>query len=187
MQKPRKVSLPQDLIVPILHDGAIAGPVAEGRLVPVLILDTTKRSDIPELIRVHAHLQPGDATSEWAVSQDDSDQVILHLLFTRPMDVEMLLVFSIERQAILVETMLNASAVYLQAGSPEDSLTTFTEAPRVIVELPDMGFRTHWDERLLERMTTVMSQRLGTSRRKARPVAREAIADIRRLADLRIR
>ncbi len=61
MTKPRKAQVAQSLIVPIVGDAAMAGPVADGRLIPVLIVDTSKRPEVAELIRVHAHLPPGDA------------------------------------------------------------------------------------------------------------------------------
>jgi hypothetical protein len=52
--------------VRIVADGAIAaGPIGDGRLIPLLILDTTERSDLEEFIRVHQFLSPGDVNFQW--------------------------------------------------------------------------------------------------------------------------
>ena len=185
MNDARKASIPRELIVPIAGDAGLAGPVADGRLVPILILDTTARPEVAEMIRVHEHLPPGDVTSQWASALEDDDRVALLLEFQRPVAVDVTLVFSIERQAVLVESMFNARALYLQAGAPGDRLSDNLGAPRVLIEVPDTGFEPYWDELLRKRMTKVMANRLGISRRKARPAADELIAEIKSLSRLR--
>jgi len=184
--KPRKVTVPGSLAVPIVGDAAIiAKKLADGRLLPVLILDTRSRPEVAELIRVHEYLPPGDVRSQWAVSRDSDDLVMLHLSFTHPVEVEVLLVFSIERQAILVEALLRGGGVWLQAGLPGDRLATTPDAHRLLVEVPEMNFRQPWEEALNERMTRVMARRLGVSKKKARPAAALAISQMQELASRR--
>lgn len=178
----RDVKFLRSLVVPIVGDAAIAGPIADGRLLPLLILDTGVRPEVAEVIRVHEHLPGGDAQSQWGFSQENDDDVMLHLRFVQPMDVELILLFDVRRQAILVDAMLTGGGVYLQAGVAGDRLITTMDAQRVLVELPDVGFRPHWEKFLLERTTTVVSQRLGVSRRKARPAAEALIAEMRKVA-----
>jgi hypothetical protein len=64
---------------------------------------------------------------------------------------------------------------------------TTMDAQRVLVELPDTGFRPQWERLLLNRMTAVMSRRLGVTRRKARPAAEVVIAEMGKLAGLRMK
>jgi hypothetical protein len=59
--------IPVDRHLPIVADAALAGPVADGVLVPVLIVDTSNRSDVAELIRVHKFLPSGDVMTNWAL------------------------------------------------------------------------------------------------------------------------
>lgn len=186
MAKPRKTTVDRALLVPIVGDGAIAGPIADGRLLPVLILDTSDKPQVRELIRVHGLLPAGDARSQWASSRDDDDVVILQLWFERPIAADLILRFSIEHQAILVESMLTGGGVYLQSGRSGDRLMNTMDEPRILVELPDTGFRPFWDSLLLDRMTVVMARRLGVPRRKGRPAAAAVIDEMRKLARLRI-
>lgn len=186
MAKPRKTTADRSLVVPIVGDAAIAGPVADGRLLPVLILDTSARPEVAELIRVHRHLPSGDARSQWGSSRNDDDVVLLQLWFEQPVAADVILPFSIERQAILVESMLSGGGVYLQAGRPGDRLMERMGEPRILVDLPDTGFRPSWDDLLLARMTVVMSRRLGVPRRKGRAAAEAVIAEMRTLARLRM-
>ena len=77
----------------LLPDPQTHGPVADGRLIPVLVIDTAGRPDIPELIRQHQHLRLGDARHQWATSRGDADSVMLLLTFERPSEVDMVLPF----------------------------------------------------------------------------------------------
>src|SRR6266536_2220208 len=69
VKRRRTEILPIKDFVPIVADGAMAGPVAEGANIPLVILDTSKRPDIAEAIRVHAYLPPGDVASSWGESR----------------------------------------------------------------------------------------------------------------------
>lgn len=59
--------------VRIVADGAISTRrLSGGRLIPVVILDTSERPDIEELIRVHATIdRPGDAKTQWCQLNDN--------------------------------------------------------------------------------------------------------------------
>ena len=53
-------------LVQVVGDAAIAAsPFVEGRLVPLVIVDTSGRPDLEELVRVHKHLPPGDVETQW--------------------------------------------------------------------------------------------------------------------------
>lgn len=185
MSARRWTRISRDLVLPIISDAGIAGPVADGRLVPALIVDTGARPEVAEMIRVHEHLPPGDVASQWASVAESDDLVALVLKFERPVALEVTLLFSIERQALVIDSVLNAGALYLQAGQAGDRLSTRLDAPRILIEIPDMGFGPHWDILLRKRMTNVMATRLGVSRRKARPAAEKFIREMRRLRGLR--
>ena len=186
MTESRKAKIDTSLFVSVVSDAAMAGPVADGKLIPVLILDVDGRPDVSELIRQHQHLPSGDASHQWATSRDDEDRVMLLLNFERPSEVGVVIPFSIEHQGIVVDSMIRSGAVYLQAGVEGDRLSATLDEPKVLVELPDTGFGPAWDSLLEQRMTEVMSARMRVSRRKARPVARKVIEEMRKFTALRI-
>ncbi len=155
-------------------------------MVPVLIVDTSRRPEVAELIRVHSLLPAGDATSVWAVSQDDDDTVFLALRFARPMELDMMLRFSITQQPMLVDAMLVSGRVCLQAGVAGDRLITTMDAKRLVVDLPDSDFRSVWDRLLLERLATDTARRLRVSRREARAIAEDLVAEMRSVTAFRM-
>ena len=55
------------------------------------------------------------------------------------------------------------------------------------MELPDTGFGPSWESLYEKRMTKVIATRTGVSRREAKPMARDFIADMREVASIRLR
>lgn len=103
------------------------------------------------------------------------------------MEVECLLCFNVERQALQVEMLLTAGGMYLQAGAPGDRVMTNMSAPRIMIELPDTEFRPYWDNLLLSHLTAVVARKTGMSRREARPVAEAIVLKMREFSALRLR
>jgi hypothetical protein len=124
---------------------------------------------------------------QWAQKQRSKDQVLLILEFVRPMEIQILLPFSIEHQGGLVDLMLMSRSVYLQAGNPGDRLITTMDRPRILVELPDSGFQPVWDELQLRRMTDVIRRHAGISRGEAKDAARKFINQMREMGRFRMR
>lgn len=185
MTEPRKVRVSGELIVPIVHDGAIAGSIADGRLLPVLLIDTSLRPDVRELLRVHEHLGSGDVEFDWGLSRESKDDAILYLRFVRPVDAEVILLFDVRRQAILVEAILTGGGAYLQDARPGDRLSTTLDAHRVLIELPDTGFRPTWDQYFLDRTTAFLRKR-GVPRRTAPQAAAAVISEMKTIVSFRM-
>ena len=87
--------------VPVVADGSIATvAVGDGRMIPLLILDTSKRPDIEDMVKVHHHMgSQGDVTSVWGRPDRffDTGTVRLLLTFERPSRCQVLLQFDIKK------------------------------------------------------------------------------------------
>lgn len=172
----------------IVADGAIAHPgVAEGRLIPLVILDTSRRPDLEEYIRVHQYVGAGDVKCQWGQLIGHDDTVALVLSFLRPAELVGIVEFDLQRnQGVLVEQVLGTKALYIQAGREGDRLKHDVNLPKVILEVPDTGFgKTAW-ERIYFRYTTAKLRERGLNRVDAKRAAKEAIAELRKLGTLRM-
>lgn len=184
--KPRAVQVARSAVLPIVGDAAIAGPLVEGALVPLLIVDTSDHPHIDEVVRVHGLMGSGDVRSNWGYVAGDPDKVLLTLAFDRPVEAEAAVEFSIEREGILVEAALTSRAVYLQPGRPGDRYKHDPDKPKVFIELPRADFLEVWHDRFVARMTDVIAAGANITRREAKPRARELLYELKKLTGFRM-
>lgn len=185
----KKARLPLSSVVPIVSDGAIATRgTGDGKLIPLLILDTTQRPDLDEWARVHQYLPPGDLYSQWGEVRDYGEPAVALLLKAeRPSEFEISIVFKIWSQGILVDQILNAGGVYLQCGKPGDRLSdTLVGALRVLAGVQTSDFKGEWNE-IFRREMIVYFRNRGLDKAQARQAAREAVSHFREIGKIRMR
>jgi hypothetical protein len=172
--------------VPIVGDAGIAAATfGDGRLVPLLIIDTADRPDLDELIRLHEYLPPGDVDIQWGALPGSKDHVALVLSFRRPIETTAILDFDIVTQGILIDQILMAKVLYLQPGRPGDRLKTTLDAWRIFVEVPETGFREKWEKLFQKRLARNMKTK-GLGNKQAKEAAAEAIKVMRAVGRVRI-
>ncbi|MNS21171.1 hypothetical protein D3C72_529280 [compost metagenome] len=187
----RKAMLPlnhahERQIAPIIADGAVARQdIGDGRMFPLVILDTTGRPDIDAAIAAHDHGPAGEVRVQWGRLPDRDDTVMLVLTLVRPAEAVVMVEFDLNRNhGVLVEQVMANKGLYIQPGRPGDRLKHDPERPKIIVEVADTGFRSMWD-RIFLTHTAAKLRRKGLSRMDAKRGAKEVVARIRSIAALR--
>ncbi len=183
--RPKAAYIPASEIVEIVGDGLIGtASVGDGRMLPVLIIDTSSRSDLEEYFRIHAGCVAGDARVQWA-HIPDQDTAILMLSIERPLVMKIYIAFRLtKRHGILVEQILSVNGVYLLPGRHGDRLGSTLERHRVLFEVPDTGFRRTWDKIFLKHTARALRDK-GLARSRSKEAAREVIAVMRKTGEFR--
>lgn len=174
--------------VQIVWDAVVAvHGLAGGRLIPLVILDTTARPDIVEMVRLHGHLGPGDAVSSWSLpSRWTVDRLYLRITITKPILCTMLIEFGFPKWAGTLDQIVRAQAVYIQPGQSGDRFVTTLESQRLLVEVPSREFRPEWD-RIFRKVTVADFRRRGLGRTQAKQAADKMISDWRQALSIRLR
>jgi hypothetical protein len=175
--------------VPIASDGSLARcDYADGRLLPVLILDTTERPDIDAMVLAHKTLGPGDAHSYWQESSFfdfGSKPVRLLIRVTHPAQCAILMEFDPDRQGGIVDHIIQSEGLYLIPGRPGDRLVSKIDSPKISVEVPSKHFRAEWDKRL-RKATFQRFRTMGMGRGDAKLATESMIRSWRDLTSKRI-
>lgn len=171
----------------VIGDAGIAmRGLVGGRMIPAVIVDTEGRPDVDEVIRVQQFVdKPGDVRIQWGRLETNQDLVLLCLVFTRPTEAKMVIQFDVVRQGILVEQALTAQSLYVQSGRIGDRVSANLSVPKVLVELPEVGFRPIWDNLLSERLFIHFSKN-GLSRVQSRQAVTTAIEKLRTICAARL-
>jgi hypothetical protein len=170
--------------VKIVADAAVSiRGLGGGRLIPLVILDTTDRPDVEEYIRVHqAAEKPGDVKTQWGAIEGHEGSVTLLLIFIRPAEVTLILEFDIVKQGILIEQALIGKGLYIQAGREGDRFIKNPDRPKVLIEIGDTGFRPIWDK-LFHKQVEKYFRTEGLGRHEARRAAQAAIEKLRQFGN----
>ena len=154
----------------------------------VLLLDTTDRPDIEELVRIHQSMGPGDVNTQWGQVDGHDGTAALFLKFIRPMELFMVLEFDIAKKGFMVDQILTGQGLYIcRANGDDDRLLKNPDRPKVIVEVPDTGFAEPWDKLFHQQLAKDLQDERGLGRAEARRGARSVIAEWRRFGRLRMR
>jgi hypothetical protein len=174
-------------VVSVLGDAAIATVgIGHGRLIPLIIVDVTKRPDLIEVIAVQERFDDGDVKVQWGFLQNRPDSVVLFLQFQRPTKRTAAVEFSISRQGILVEYILQSHALYMQAGKTGDRAIHDLNRSKMLIEVPDTGFRAHWDKIYFAAIVKRM-RKDGLDRRSAKDAARSYLHQLREFGQIRMK
>jgi hypothetical protein len=161
------------LIVPIVGDGAIAiHGLADGRMIPVLVIDCGLHAPLYDSILIHESTPPGDVDVTWFHRILGRKHAYLRLEFRRPVETTVIFCFQLPKQAILVDGIIRARGVYLQPLQSGRTVSEGLHQPRILVEIPSGAIFPEWTE--MHRSVLAKSYRkLGASRREALKLAQE--------------
>jgi hypothetical protein len=112
--------------------------------------------------------------------------VALILSFRRPAEAVAILNFDIVTQGGLVDQILTARGLYFQPGREGDRLVSTIDAPKILVEVSDTGFRDTWTSMLHHHIAKDMRKR-GLSRQQAKAAASRFIEEWRRFGNVRMK
>jgi hypothetical protein len=170
--------------VRVVGDGAIQTVnVAEGRLLPVLIIDAQQRPDIVEHVRLHQHSGSGDVKTTWCKLQDTD--VGLLLQFSAPSETTLVISFDVLKQHSVIDLIIQSRGLYLQCGKPGDRLKDTINDPKVVVEVAESGFDKTWEKILLGAVRENLKA-LGSDGRTAKRLAPEHVATMRKIGSRRL-
>lgn len=171
----------------VVADAAMgATGLGDGRMIPLVIVDTTWRPDIDDLLKIHEQTPPGDATTQWAQLLDTPHHVLLVVKFVRPVEKAFTIDFDVKQRGGVVDQAMHTRAIYIQGGRPGDRFVTTVSAPRILMELGAGGFENEWEKLWFKALVAGYRER-GVTRGEAKQMAKQHMAEFRENLRMRVR
>jgi len=145
-----------------------------GKLIPLVVIDTIERPDIDSLFASYTPETVGDVAIQWG-RRDGAPKgtVTLYIQFIAPVKQLLILDFEIVRQGQVVDGILRTRELYLQGVRSGDT-DTQVQSSKVRVVVPDTRFDAIWEELLIDELAQ-RSKALGATDQHARFLAQESI------------
>ncbi|GAB3729425.1 hypothetical protein GCM10027590_37070 [Nocardiopsis nanhaiensis] len=150
---------------------------------PALVIDTSSRPDIAELIRIHKHTGPGDVNFWW--SRSGADKVGLRIVFKRPTEVTIDIEFDVKETGGVVDQIITSQLAYIQGGQPGDTVSQQLDKAKILVEIPNTEFKDDWPK-IWARSLTKQFKSQGHSKKEATNMAEQVMSTWRSFGRFRI-
>lgn len=127
-------------IVTVVSDSLIMQKnLANGRSIPLIIINTTGYPQINRAIDLHSGSDQGEVTLTWGKTPD-SKYIVLVIESISPVEIKYTIAFELYEHYALLETILKTHLVYVQAGKQGDKLMHNFNEPKILIELPITNF-----------------------------------------------
>jgi len=168
-------------IVPVIGDGAIGVPdFADGRLIPVLIVDCAAHQPLEDLIIAHKDTPPGDVTTVWSWKLWSKKEVFLTFYFLRPVETSATIAFDVSTKGGLVDWIINVRGLYLQPLTSGTKVSEGFGKPKILVEVSPKTTFPSWKD-IYSRSLEKLYHRRGLSKKQAKSATKDHIARTREI------
>ncbi len=185
----KEIKISSEEIVKVVSDGIIATVnVADGRSIPVLIIDTSSRPDLEDLIKAHCQITPGDSRSLWSQNMKGTEKVWLVITFERPSSCRAVFEFDTFKNGGIVDHIINSEAVYIQSSKEGERLsdTLDKEGIRILIEIPSEHFKAEWNEKMYDALVND-GKKKGLKKALAKEYASDVIKEWRQVIGMRVK
>lgn len=157
--------------------------VADGKMLPVIFLDTTDRPDIDNFLENYEKLSPieGDVSSVFGKKNHlDNSSIQMILQFTKPIRCDIIINFLLEKYAPALDSIVRNQGCYIQSAKNGKRMSTTMGEPRIILEILTGDFKDKWED-IYFKATVNKFKKKGVSRMKAKEMANQFIDEIRKM------
>lgn len=165
----------------LISDAAVATrTIADGRLIPVLLIDTSSRPDIENLIKAHKYFGPGDAKSSWGKLSTKQNTINLILRFEKPVKCTLIFEFDILEYGGIIDQIVHNKVLCIQCAKEGERFLRTFEREKVLIEVPSSDFEQEW-EMMLNRTLECDGKRKGLNKKQAQEYSNNVIKSWREI------
>lgn len=144
--KYKKISVNPDIVVQVANDAMIMNrDECDGKMLPVVILDTENHPNVDEFIKIHRTCAEGEVKYAWGMTEDKK-YINLYINSISPIETSFIIEFEASNKYALVDRIVETNLLILQSGKKGDRITFTWDKDRILLEIPDTGFEEYWSD-----------------------------------------
>ncbi len=141
---------------------------ADGRPIPLIIIDTTEYTEVRRAIELHAGTNEGEVNFTWGRTKD-SKYITLVVEAISPVEIKYMIVFEANMHCSVLDVILKTRLLYIQAGEVGDKISRKLDSPRILFELPITDFESEIKQ-ILEKEKVKSFKRMNVKKRDLKKV-----------------
>ncbi|KIQ16403.1 hypothetical protein RT99_20215 [Flavobacterium sp. MEB061] len=177
-----KIKLDKVQAYEIIKSGKMSIPgIADGKIIPLLIIDETKSQKLKQLIKIHQGAPPGDIETIWITPLSMFTPKTMHLQFnfSKHMDLSFCLIFEVKERYSLIDEIFQSQAIYLNTSNKNaDSMESIKGG--ILVEIPATNSKQKWESLLLKTVKDIYKkEKIG--KKELNKITKEHITTMRQM------
>lgn len=169
MWKP-KFTKTDDIIATVSNIAALSSVgVANGRTIPVIILQPDEEHKIDAIINAHSGIPGGNCESQWGCTYD-FNKILLRLEFTEPLAVKIIIPLDIIQNGAIIDQIIHTQCLFLMTGNPGMKLSQNLHKERILLEVPSREFADEWRKLYKKKYCKYLKKKHHISDKAAREV-----------------
>jgi len=171
----------------LLSDGLVTNrTLADGRAIPILLIDCSLRPDIEDLITSNEHITSDDVKIQWGKPSKSSDAVVLVLSFKRPSNCTAVIEFDTVKHGGTVDQIMRCEVVFFQSAEEGQRVASTLDKPKMVVEVPSKQALAAWNAHLFKALEADGIKK-GMSKKEAKEHSRGVIKEWREFGEQRFK
>ena len=139
-----KVAKKDEIIASVASTGSVSSTgIANGRMVPVVMLQSDEGKIIETAIKAHMGIENGSCQSQWGCTTD-GNTIILSLEISSPVAVKIMIPLDIIEKGATVDQIIHTQCLWLMTGEPGMRLSENLNKERILLEIPSREFASEW-------------------------------------------
>jgi len=170
--------------VKVIDISSIAGKgVADGKMIPLLFLNTEDRPDIEEAIINHINVDFGDVETLWVkkLSLFSRSGLFLLVILKKPSLCNILITFDIFKHGLGIDLIVENGGFYLQSSKHGTKFIENPDAPKIMVEMISTDFVNDWNRMFHSEVAKTLRKKHKVSATKAASLATDYINEMRKI------
>ena len=166
----------------IIKSGKMSIPgIADGKLIPLIIIDEDKSQKLKQLIKIHYDLPPGDIETIWGTPLTIFTPKTLRLTFnfSKHMDLSFCLIFEVKERYSLIDEIFQAQAIYLNTSNKNTDSVKSVQGG-ILVEVPATNAKPKWEKLLFETVKDIYKKE-KISKKELNKITKEHISTMRQM------
>lgn len=144
--------------------------VANGRNIPVVVVEDKSNNKIEEIIATHEFVPDGHCNSQWGRGLANNKEIVLKLEFDNPIIRTVIIYFDIIKFGIVVDQILHSQCMYLMTGNKDTKLVDDFNKNRILIEIPVYEFKDEWKSIYKNRFVKYLRKKKNLSKKEAQKI-----------------
>jgi|GEM_PF-6158568 len=155
--------------------------IADGKNLPILVLNTSEREDIKQAIVNHSIDNTGNVETRWGSPKKNRSRYIYLIIdLLSPTKCSFIISFDIWKRGPVVDIIMKNGGCYIQSSDDGVKFSDNPNAPRILMEvITEDELKENWKDMYFKGITNMFKKKHSLKLKEAKKIAKSFINEMK--------